>query len=115
MLSRVQSFCCPSCGGYIGEAAAVDTVRESISAPAKRLIFDMLTRRVGRPVLKDAIIEAVYGSRSDGGPDNASTIVQVLVSQLRRQIEPYGWTISNSRGGAGELAQWKLIPTERGP
>ena len=115
MLARIQSYCCPACGGHIGEAAPIETVREAVTAPVKKVIFDMLARRVGRAVLKDSIIDAVYGNRADGGPETASTTIQVQVCQLRRIIEPFGWTISNSRGGAGELAQWKLIPTEAGP
>ncbi|MDM9643859.1 hypothetical protein [Rhizobium sp. S163] len=112
VVARVQTYCCPSCGGFIGEAAPIEQVRESITVPAQRIIFDLLSRSIGRAVHRNAIIELMYGGRSDGGPDTADHVVKAQVSQLRRRIEPFGWTISVSRGGSGHLAQWRLIPTE---
>ena len=112
VVARVQTYSCPCCGGFIGEAAPIEQVRESITPPAQRIIFDLLARSIGRAVHRDAIIELMYGGRSDGGPDTADHVVKAQVSQLRRRIEPFGWTISVSRGGSGHLAQWRLIPTE---
>jgi hypothetical protein len=109
---RIETFTCPCCGGFIGEAAPVDQIREYVTAPGRRLILDMLTKTVGAPVHRDLIINRMYGGRSDGGPENGDHVVKAMVSQLRRQIEPFGWTISSSRGGSGELAQWRLIPRE---
>lgn len=112
VIAKVQQFTCPCCGGFIGEAAAVNDVRAAITAPAHRLIFDLLSRAVGQPVMREALIDRMYGARADGGPERADKILAVQVSQLRRRIEPYGWTISISKGGSGYLAQWRLIPTE---
>lgn len=110
--TRIQAFCCPSCGGFIGEAAPVDKVRDAITAPAQRVIFDLLSRSMGTAVMRDTIMDRMYAHRSDGGPDTADQVLKATVSQLRRRIEPFGWTISASKGGAGHLAQWRLIPTE---
>ncbi len=111
---KIQSFSCPCCGGFIGEAAPIDQVRQFVTAPGRRLILDMLSRSPGSPVHRDLIIGRMYAGRSDGGPDSGAQVVAVTVSQLRRQIEPFGWTVSNSKGGGGELAQWRLIPREAG-
>lgn len=111
---RIQTFTCPCCKGFIGEAAPIEQVREYVTAPSRRLILDMLSKRIGAPVLRDNIMSRMYGSRADGGPESGDTVLKVMVSQLRRQIEPYGWTITGSRGGSGELAQWRLIPLEAG-
>lgn len=112
VIARVQQYSCPCCGGFIGEAAPIEQVRESITAPAQRIIFDLLSRSIGYAVRRDAIIDRMYGDRADGGPETADLILKAQVSQLRRRIEPFGWTVSVSRGGAGHLAQWRLIPTE---
>lgn len=112
--SRIQTYCCPSCGGFIGEAAPLDQVRESVTQPSRRLILDMLSSKPGAPVLRDRILDRLYGDRADGGPDSGDHVVKAMVSQLRRQIEPFGWTITGSRGGSGNLAQWRLIPVEAG-
>lgn len=104
-------YSCPCCGNSIGEAAPIEQVKETITPPALRIIFDMLSRSIGQPVMRHIIIERIYGNRRDGGPETADTILKSQVSQLRRRIEPFGWTITVSRGGAGDLAQWRLIPT----
>lgn len=109
---RIQSYCCPACGGFIGEAAPIEQVKKSITAPAQRLIFDLLARSVGVPVMREAIIDRIYGGRSDGGPETADLIMKSQVSKLRRILESWGWTISVSKGGSGNFAQWRLIPVE---
>jgi DNA-binding response OmpR family regulator len=108
---RIASFSCPTCGGHIAEAAGLDAVREAVTAPAQRLIFDMLSKRAGQPVERDRIMSRVYGDRADGGPERGDVVLKVHVSKLRKKLEPFGWTITNSRGGSGNLAQWRLIPT----
>lgn len=108
---KIQHFSCPTCGGHLGEAAKIDDVRAALTRPAWRTIFDLLARAPGRSVMRDTLIEALYGDRADGGPERADHVIKAHVSQLRRIIEPFGWTITVSRGGSGHLAQWKLIPT----
>lgn len=112
--SRMQVCTCPTCGGSIGEAAPINAVRDAVTAPMRRIIFDTLSRSPGQPVMREVIVSRIYGGRSDGGPDDADHVVKATVSQLRRQIEPFGWTITHGRGGSGNLAQWRLIPTVAG-
>lgn len=112
VVARVQQFSCPCCGSFIGEASTIEQVRESLTAPAQRLIFDALARSVGKPVHRETLFDRIYGNRADGGPERGEQVLTVHVSQLRRKIEPFGWTITASRGGSGNLAQWRLIPTE---
>ncbi|MFN3337244.1 MAG: winged helix-turn-helix domain-containing protein, partial [Thermomicrobium sp.] len=111
---RIQTFCCPACGGFIGEAAPLDQVMESVTQPSRRLILGMLAKPPGAVVLRDRILDRLYGHRADGGPETGDHVVKAMVSQLRRQIEPFGWTITGSRGGSGNLAQWRLVPREAG-
>ncbi|MCJ8518989.1 hypothetical protein ABID21_001894 [Pseudorhizobium tarimense] len=111
---RIASFTCPCCKGFIGEAAPLDQVMESVTQPSRRIILEMLASKPGSPVLRDRILDRLYGDRADGGPDTGDHVVKAMVSQLRRQIEPFGWTVTGSRGGSGNLAQWRLIPVEAG-
>lgn len=112
--TKIQSFMCPCCGGFIGEAAPIAQVRDYVTAPAQRLIFDMLSKSPGEPVMRDRIVSRMYSHRRDGGPDQSDNTLRSMVCQLRRKIEPFGWTITTSKGGSGYLAQWRLIPTEAG-
>lgn len=113
MLSRVQTFSCPCCGGHIGEAARPDDVRLGLRGH-KRTMFDVLAKRIGLPVTKHDMVNAMYSGRADGGPDDAGNIVSVEMLRLRRSIEPFGWTIT-STGRAGVMAEYRLIPLEVGP
>lgn len=98
----------------MGQAASISDVRAAVTAPARRSVLDALSRSIGKPVTRDSIIERVYGGRADGGPDDADHVIKAVVSQLRRQIEPFGWTITHGKGGSGNMAQWRLIPTVGG-
>lgn len=112
MVSRVQSYSCPCCGGFIGEAAKPEDVSVGLRGH-KRTMFKVLSRNIGRPVSKEDFIREMYGMRADGGPDDAGNVVCVEMLRLRRAIEPFGWTIS-STGRAGLKAEYRLIPLEAG-
>ena len=105
---KISSFTCPCCKGFIGEAAPLDQVRRFVTSSQKVKIFDMLAADPGAPVYRKDVSAALY----DG--DVVGNVLASTVSQLRREIEPYGWTITNGKGGNTPLAQWRLIPTEAG-
>lgn len=111
---RLQTITCPCCGGFMGEAAPIEAVREAVTSPVKRSIFEELSRQPGQPVSRDVLRTATYAHRRGVAAENADHVLKVQVSQLRRCIEPYGWTISTNKGGSGNLAQWRLIPMEAG-
>lgn len=105
---RIQTYSCPCCGGSIGEAAPLAQVRRFVTSAKKLQIFDMLAAEPGAPVYRNDVSASVYGS------DVSSNVLKAAVSQLRREIEPYGWTITSGKGGRSPLIQWRLIPTEAG-
>lgn len=111
---RLQRCTCPTCGGYLGEAAPLEAVRERISSGLTMTIYDVLSRSSGRLVSPDAILGAMYGGSADGGPLNANAVLHVTVSRLKKQIEPFGWTISSVGRGSGNRASYRLIPMEAG-
>ncbi|WP_105436387.1 winged helix-turn-helix domain-containing protein [Neorhizobium tomejilense] len=113
---RIQIFTCPCCGGFIGEAAPISTIVESMNSRVSRRLLERLGRKPGASVSRDAIIDYCYSDDPTGGPERADNVFRVMVCRLRKVIEPYGWTIQcvTGRGpssdGAGAL--YRLIPTE---
>lgn len=108
--TRIKSYVCPCCGGDIGEAPSIERVREMITQPSRRVIFDLLAEVPGKAVHRDVIYRRLYGHRHDGGPISGETSIHVFMSILRRQLAPYGWYISSSRGGRGRASEYRLIP-----
>ena len=114
MLQSKQAYCCPACGGYIGDAAPVEFVSDKLPRGHQERIFGILSRRIGRQVSKDTLIDAMYSERADGGPVYADNIVSIEINKLRSQIEGFGWTIVSKGRGSGNKAVYRLIPLEAG-
>lgn len=107
---RLQTVTCPCCGGFLGEAAPLDAVREKVRMGHQLIILDKLSRRVGRLVSSDDLIDAMYASHADGGPDKANGVLSVSMSRLKQEIAAFGWTIISVGRGSGNRASYKLIP-----
>lgn len=114
MLHQRQSFTCPCCQGFIGEAAAMQFVSDRLSLGHQQTVFEMLSRHMGRPVSKDRLVTALYSDRPDGGPEFADNIVSIEILRLRKAIEAFGWTITSHGRGSGNRAVYRLIPLEAG-
>lgn len=112
MLHKRETFTCPCCGGYIGEAAPVAFVAERLPVGHQARVFEAFSRRVGRPFTKESLIQTMYGDRSDGGPETADNIVSIQVLRLRTFLEQYGWTITSEGRGRGNKVFYRLIPLE---
>lgn len=109
MTNRVR-YCCPACGGDIGEAISLDVVSQANLPPSQRIIFDILAKKQGAPVIADVLTSALYDHRRDGGPENARNVVSQLVFQLKRRIEKFGWTVASHGGGRGNFSNYRLVP-----
>lgn len=108
---RNTRFSCPCCGGDIGQAAALQDVRKAVTQPTALVIFDALSKNAGAPVTRGEILKAVVGAQSRWTP-RISRNIDNQVSNLRKTLAAFGWTISHMRGGKGDMANWRLIPTE---
>lgn len=53
-------------------------------------IIGALRRANGRMVSQSTLVDAMYGDREDGGPDDAKRVLHVLICRLRRQGHPIG-------------------------
>jgi hypothetical protein len=108
---RIQSYCCASCGGFIGEAAPIETIIEAERSWVAKAILQTLSRPVGKRVRRDALIEAVYQLEDE--PENAVRSFAVVLSRLRKRLEGFGWMIQRegSKGPSGERgAIYRLLP-----
>ena len=47
-----------------------------------------LCRRSPTPV--QALADAIYADRADGGPDNADHVVRIQIQRMRERLEPHG-------------------------
>lgn len=118
-IPRPDTFSCPCCGGYIGEAAPIEMVVDAISPTVERAILIRLSKSLSRPVPRDTLIDFIYSDDRNGGPDNAQNVFAVSISRLRRRLAAFGWTIQTiggggGRGGVGDGANYRLVPTEAG-
>ena len=67
----------------------------AITLPRRELaLWEALFDHVERVVPKDALCDSIYGT----GADIDVNAVELLVSRLRRKIEPFGITIRAIRG-----------------
>lgn len=54
------------------------------------------------------IIREIYASDPHGGPERPHNVVSMMISKLRKQIQPYGWTITPSASGRRGTGRYKL-------
>ena len=72
-------------------------------SPTQRAMIASL--RHGQPVRTEQLIDMLYGSRSDGGPDAASTAVRTQIYRMREKLRAVGIEIetlgTHGRGSIG--------------
>jgi DNA-binding response OmpR family regulator len=90
---------CPCCAArWHHSGAAVDMARaqavwpagEVQLTPSQARLLSALSASSG-PVGREALIDAVWGDREDGGPDTAGNLISVLVHGLRRRLASAGF------------------------
>ncbi|MCH6205274.1 helix-turn-helix domain-containing protein [Brucella ciceri] len=73
-------------------------------------IVDALTAIYPRRIYINDLVDNVYAFDPNGGPDNAHNTVRVQISQLRKRLPSYGWTIPMNHRGAGSHGYYRLEP-----
>jgi hypothetical protein len=114
IIPQVQSYTCPCCQGFIGEAAPIEMVIERVPRGQQKAILELLAKRIGRTVAKTSLLSVLFESRADGGPELADNVINAQMSYLRKSIAPFGWSVVTSGGGRGSETSYRLIPTEVG-
>lgn len=110
---RIATYQCPCCGGFIGEAAPIDEVKKAVTSPSRRCILDILSEEIGRHRTRREIVAALLENGHCRTTMVSPKTVHVQVCNLRKQIEPFGWTVANSTA-VPHAAQYRLIPLEAG-
>jgi hypothetical protein len=113
IIHQRQAFCCPACGGFIGEAAPLDFVAKTIPGYQAQVLM-VLRRHIGEPVAKDHLADIIYRGDPNGGPLYSNNTVPEHVKRLRKRLEVFGWTIAVQGRGQGVHATYRLIPLECG-
>lgn len=117
LIPKTTAFECPCCHGFIGEAAPIDMVMDSMGHPMFVAILAELKKKIGRNVRRSVLIDACYADDDTGGPDDTQRAFHANLSKLRKMIAGYGWHIQcvggRGRGNFGG-AFYRLIPSEAG-
>lgn len=104
-----MNMCCPTCGHALASASPA-VLRDMHLPPQMRTIVDVLVAAYPRQVSVQRLIEALYGDRPDGGPDNPEGVLKTRISAIRKVVEAAGWTIP--RHGYGESGRYRLEKIE---
>jgi DNA-binding response OmpR family regulator len=72
----------------------------------ERSIADVLAHRFERWVPTSSLIDAAYGLRASGGPEDAANVIKAHVHAIRRKIKPHGLLIEG-KGNIGRRMIWK--------
>jgi len=70
-------------------------------SPTQRAMIASL--RSGHPVPTDTLVDAVYGSRSDGGPDRAEHAIRTQIYKMRLRLRELGVEIETIGYGRGAI------------
>lgn len=114
IIPRIQSYTCPCCNGFIGEAAPIEMVVERVPRGQQRAMLDLLAKRIGRTVAKASLISVLFDERPDGGPELVDNVINSQMCRLRKMVESFGWSIVTTGGGRGSEVFYRLIPAEAG-
>lgn len=111
-MPRIQSFTCPCCRGFIGEAAPVEAVEATLTSATQKAMFRVLSKKPGAPVQRETLMAAMFNHRPDGGPESSQSVFGVTMMRLRGAIYSFGWMIDRKGGGKGGEAVYRLLPIE---
>lgn len=71
-------------------------------SPTRRSIVRAL------PGTIESIATAVYGVRGTGAADQYQSL-RVIIANVRKLLEPHGWTIDDRRSGRGNVKTYRLV------
>jgi hypothetical protein len=105
----VTTIPCPCCGSPMAAGSmAVAALRHLRVPPLDRVVLRILADSYPEAVPIDRIVARAYAGTRDGGPVSSADIVKKAVSNLRRTLVPYGWTVPQSPRGHGVTGLYRL-------
>ena len=98
---------CPCCGAPINaEAVPVKALAHVRLGHVQGAVLRIMIAAFPEKVQSERLQNAVYGA-ADDAPENTSQGIKWAVSELRKSLRPYGWTVSKSERGP-ILGAWRL-------
>lgn len=94
----MTEFNCPCCGRSMGQ---VQDPAQIPMSPVRKTVVKAL------PATVEQLALAVYGSR-ENTPDIQHQSLRVIIGQVRKLLEPHGWTIDRSSPGRGNSKIYQL-------
>lgn len=106
--TRIQTYCCASCGNTIGEASPVERIKDADLTRQQRVIIEALSSPVGDWVRVTALEKAIY-ERNETGRELAAhrQSISVQISKAQSVLHELGWFIASDRRGC-----YRLVPRE---
>ncbi len=100
-----MTYRCPCCGSVVDKVDPAIVLNELRCGPQMRKFLNGLGAAFGRRVSKAHMIDFMYGADPDGGPLNASNILNVFKSTSKDRLAKVGIEIITIWGD-GMRMQW---------
>jgi hypothetical protein len=81
-----------------------------VNGPVRQRVVEIIANRPGG-ITRAELMNALYGDRDDGGPDDPHGIT-VMIALANRQLRTQGYHITSARpgrGGQGEGGRFRLV------
>lgn len=91
---------CPCCGcAWVAPLVELDALADMAGLTGvQRVVLEAFRQKPGRAVLTERLITLLYEDDPDGGPLDAGATIRVHAFNLRKRIEPFGWTVRGKSG-----------------
>ncbi|KKB80809.1 hypothetical protein VW35_00950 [Devosia soli] len=100
---------CPCCHRPL--ISAFEQVADEASLSMKeRELFLTVANGFGGSVLREVVVNALYGLDPNGGPDDPRAVIAVIMTKTNAKIAPFGYRIFSRKTVGYRLAT--IIPTE---
>ena len=100
---------CPCCHRPL--VSAFEQIADDAKLSMKeRELFLAVSNGFGASVLRDVVINAMYGLDPNGGPDDPRAVIAVHMAKANAKIAPFGYRIFSRKTVGYRLAT--IIPTQ---
>lgn len=100
---------CPCCGHDLGEnVLPIERLRYLDLSANQRAMIDALVEVYPNGMHPQRVVDRMYADDPEGGPDRAYEAARYAAYDLRKKLEPYGWTIPRNTQGRGAEPMYRL-------
>jgi DNA-binding winged helix-turn-helix (wHTH) protein len=111
----MSEHCCPTCGGKLDDQFSWSLANRTFTTPTARVrfaenqaaIFDAIWNAGEAGIVStERFMQAVYGGRVHGGPDNFN-VISVTLIRMRKLMALSGYTITQNMGVPRQ--GWRIV------